>query len=479
VLLECVPNVSEGRKSDALAALERAFTSVPDLILLDRHRDADHNRTVFTAVGGREALVEGAFSLISAACRVLDINEHRGVHPRMGSVDVCPFVPIGRTPMSEAVRAARELARRVAEELEIPVFLYGEAALREERKPLPKVRPLDSSQLAEAIAGDPKRAPDFGPPRLHPRFGAVAVGARPPLVAYNIDLQTTDLALAGRIADRLRESSGGLKGVRALAFPLSSRRAVQVSCNLTEGVLTPLSTVFKLTSEEAARAGVKVLRSELAGLVPRDVLYRSIEDAFAFPSFGPENVLEDRILRALPLLPYVEAVADPAGGPGGGAVSAAAAALGSALASFVASVRGKDDRDAGSFFAEAAERLALLENRDREAYENFRKARSLPKGEERNSAVREALREACLVPIEIMETALETLTRVDSLEAGGSIGVDVRVAARLLAAAAECARDTLAENLKSPAAGSFRSEFEPRSLRVIEKVREISRGLLA
>ena len=204
-----------------------------------------------------------------------------------------------------------------------------------------------------------------------------------------------------------------------------------------------------------------------------------MEDALAFPSFGAGNVLDDRVSTALPILPYVEAVADPAGGPGGGAVSAATAALGAGLASFVASVAQKGEAGAASVFSEAALRLVLLEHRDREAYRSFRSARALPKGEERKSAVEKALRNACLVPLEIMETVLDTLTQVKGIQTAGSIGVDVKVATRLLAAAAECAYDTLAENLKSPSADSFRSEFESRSLRTIEKIREIARAALA
>jgi glutamate formiminotransferase / formiminotetrahydrofolate cyclodeaminase len=477
VLLECVPNVSEGTSKAILDALAQSIASVEGAFLLDTHADPDHNRAVFTFVGSRATVVEAAFRLIGQATALLDIRRHQGVHPRMGCVDVCPFVALGRTPREEAAAAARALAERVAGELGIPVYLYGDAALRPERSSLPHVRRSGFEELARTISVDPDRRPDLGPAALHPTFGAIAIGARPPLVAFNVDLATEDLDLARSIAARLRESGGGLPAVRALGFPLATRKRVQVSCNLLDGEKTPPSVVFEATKREAARKAISVERGELVGLMPRRVAYRSLAHLLALESFGPAQVLEDRLDAFLPLAPYLDAVADPASGIGGGAVAADVAALAASLVAFVEGVVEKGPRTRTSPFEDFAVRFLSLSRSDRHAYADIAAIRSRPPGPERDAALTAALARACEVPVKVMETIAATLAKAREVSVRGSIAVDLGIAAHLLSAAALSARDTLDANLRSKHAAPFRSELAARSEALARLIEAAARDL--
>jgi glutamate formiminotransferase len=306
-LVEAVPNLSEGRRPQVVDELAAAFGGAGGVLLLDRHSDPDHDRTVLTLAGEGPALVEAAVAGARACVRLLDLTRHGGVHPRMGALDVLPFAPLGRaTTLGPAgggeldcAALAREAGRRIAAEVGLPVYLYGAAALRPERAALPAVRWRGFEALRAAAERDPARAPDLGGPALHPTAGAVAVGARGVLVAYNVDLADADLELARRIARAVRERDGGLPAVRAMGVALPGRDLVQVSMNLLDWRVTPPAAAFAAVAELARRAGARVVRSELVGLVPRAALDGTDPAELALDGFRADQVLEERLARAL------------------------------------------------------------------------------------------------------------------------------------------------------------------------------------
>jgi glutamate formiminotransferase len=270
-LVECVPNFSEGRREGVIAAIRDAAAAVTGISVLDLHADAVHNRMVLTFVGGPRAVVEAAFRCIARAAELIDLTQHQGEHPRMGATDVVPFVPVAGVSMDECIGLANQLGQRVGEELQIPVYLYALAARRPERVRLPDIRRGQYEGIRASILTDPERAPDFGPARLG-AAGATAIGARPFLVAYNVNLATPDLSLAKRIARSIRESSGGLPAVQALGMATANPNVVQVSTNLVDTTVTPLHVVFEAIRAQAAEVGVAVVESEIVGLVPVSVL---------------------------------------------------------------------------------------------------------------------------------------------------------------------------------------------------------------
>jgi glutamate formiminotransferase/glutamate formiminotransferase/formiminotetrahydrofolate cyclodeaminase len=340
VLLECVPNFSEGRDDaviDAIAAAARA----PGVALLDIHRDRDHNRSVLTLAGAPAALVEGVFRAVREAVQRIDLSKHAGVHPRIGAADVIPFVPLEGATMELAVETAGRAAERIARELAVPIFFYEEAARRPERRALPGIRNegsrLGLEKMRELVASDPAWRPDLGPAALHPTAGAACVGARFFLVAFNVDLASEDLEAAKAIAREVRESSGGLPALRAKAFELRSQRRVQVSCNLVDFRKTGLARAFLEIEKKARERGLVVARSELVGLVPQAALEDAGATLLRLEGFqGAERVLERRLAAELPPTPsgelprYLDAIAAKGHSPGGGSAGALVAALGHA-----------------------------------------------------------------------------------------------------------------------------------------------------
>ena len=294
-LVECVPNFSEGRRPEVLDAIVGAMTAVDGVRLLDSEMDADHNRAVVTIVGEPEAVLEGAFRGMAKAAETIDLTTHEGEHPRMGATDVVPFVPVKDVTMDDCVELARRLGERVGKELEIPVFLYESAATRPARQNLAKVRKGQFEGLRDEMGTNPDREPDFGPNRIHPTAGATAIGARPFLVAYNINLGTTDLSVAKTIAKAIRHSSGGLRHVKAMGFAIKDRNIVQVSINMVNFKGTPLFRVFEMVKSEAERYGVPVIGSEVVGLVPADALVDCAEFYLRLENFKRGQVLENRL----------------------------------------------------------------------------------------------------------------------------------------------------------------------------------------
>ncbi|HWP30013.1 MAG TPA: glutamate formimidoyltransferase [Chloroflexota bacterium] len=291
MLVECVPNFSEGRDAATIAALEDAVRGVDGVRLLDTHSDPDHHRTVLTLVGTPAAVAEAAFRAVREAAARIDLRRHRGVHPRIGAADVVPFVPLGSTPMATCVALAEQVGARVGAELGLPVYLYGEAARRPERRSLAAVRRGEYEGLAATIGTDPARAPDYGPAVLGPA-GAVAIGARLPLVAFNVFLATDDLTVAQAVAREVRASSGGLPAVQALGVPTSRPGVVQVAMNLTDTRQTSVLTAFTAVREAAARRGVAVLGSELVGLALAEALLPAAAAALGLPALAPRQLLE-------------------------------------------------------------------------------------------------------------------------------------------------------------------------------------------
>ena len=297
-LVECVPNFSEGRREAVIAAIRDAAAAVPGVTILDLHADAAHNRMVLTFVASPQAAVEAAFRCAARAASLIDLCEHRGEHPRIGATDVVPFVPVAGVTMADCAELARQLGRRLGEELELPVYLYAEAATRPDRRWLPEVRKGEYEGLPDAIRTDPDRAPDFGPSRLGPA-GAVAVGARPFLVAYNVNLHSSDLGLARQIARAVRQSSGGLPAVQARGMATTSPDVVQVSMNLLDTERTPLHVAYEAVRSLAAERRVEVAASEVVGLVPQSVLVATFQHCVEASGFDKGQVLELRLLDAL------------------------------------------------------------------------------------------------------------------------------------------------------------------------------------
>lgn len=294
-LIECVANFSEGQRESVIVALIDAIQGVAHVHLLDRHSDSDHNRTVITFVGAPNAVSEAAFRAIAVAAQQIDLEVHRGVHPRLGAADVVPFVPLRDSTLEECIQLAHALGRRVGEQLGIPVYLYEAAALRPERKRLEHVRRGQYEALQTAIESDPNRAPDFGPHRVG-SAGATIIGARSLLVAYNVYLDTPDVTIAKRISAVVRESGGGLPGVKALG--LSVRGYAQVSMNITDFKRSPLAQVIAMIRAQAVQHNTTILRGELIGLIPQAALAGTSFEELGLPPETAVKVLENR-LRAV------------------------------------------------------------------------------------------------------------------------------------------------------------------------------------
>ncbi len=293
-VIESVPNVSEGRRPEVVEALAVAVRRVPGVRLLDHSSDPSHNRSVFTLAGEAAPLKEAILALFEAATAAIDLRSHSGEHPRLGAVDVVPFIPIEGASMQDCVALAKDTAAAVAARFNVPVYLYEEASANPARKNLEDIRRGEFEGLA-AKMNTPGWAPDFGPSSPHPRAGASVIGARMPLIAYNINLATDRLDVAKKIAAAVRHSSGGFRFVKAMGVSLADRRIVQVSMNLTNYEKTPVFRVFEAVKREAERHGVQVLESEIIGLVPAAALLASAEHFLQIAAFSPNQILENKL----------------------------------------------------------------------------------------------------------------------------------------------------------------------------------------
>jgi len=298
-IVECVPNFSEGRQVKTVERLAQAIASVETACVLNTHIDPDHNRSVITFVASREMIIEAAFAAVSLATELIDMRSHSGVHPRLGATDVLPFVPIRGVSLDDCATLAHQAGERIARELSIPVFFYEKAALRPDRVNLEDVRHGALELLREQIASVPERAPDVGPLLVHETAGAIAVGARPFLIAFNVNLKTNDLNIARQIARNVRARSGGLPFVKALGFELLTRSLVQVSMNLVNYGVTGLTHAYSAVHREAEKCGVDIAGTEIVGLVPQDALDRKAEYFAKLENFNEGLILENRLADCL------------------------------------------------------------------------------------------------------------------------------------------------------------------------------------
>ncbi len=296
-IIECVANCSEGSNLGTIQVLADAVTIVEDASLLDQHVDVDHHRCVFTFAGLQDAVAKAAFELVKAAAKLIDLNQHKGQHPRIGATDVLPFIPLDGATMSQCIDLAKRVGKRVGDELGIPVFLYEEASDQSYRKRLEDIRRGGLTSLGSRMEADPDWKPDFGPANPHPTAGVIVIGARHPLIAYNILLDTSDVSIAQAIAKTIRTSGGGLPSVKALGMELKTKGLAQVSMNLTNFRETPLHVVFEAVKAEAEQRGVSIVSSELVGLIPQEAVAQASSHDLKWDSLASEHILESRLRR--------------------------------------------------------------------------------------------------------------------------------------------------------------------------------------
>jgi len=478
-LVECVPNFSDGRRPEVVQAIREAIAGVEGAVVLDVSSDESHNRSVITFVAPRERVVDAAFAGMRVATDRIDLTRHTGEHPRMGATDVVPFIPFDGTTMDECVALARQLGERVGRDLDIPVYLYERAATRPERENLADVRRGQFEGIRAEIETNPARTPDFGPRNVHPTAGAVAIGARPFLVAYNVYLgDASHVNDAKRIAKAVRGSSGGLRYVKALGLEVDGQ--AQVSMNLVDIDQTPPYRAFDMVAMEAAAAGAPVTWSEIVGLVPERVLFDTAVRHLRLAQFSPDQVFERRVRAAQtgdassapPNGDLVAAVAAPTPTPGGGSVAAYAGALAAALAQMVAGLTsGKkkfadvdaEMRNAGARAAALVARLQELVALDAQSYAAVSAAYKLGKDTpeqraQRDAAITAALIGASEVPLETARAcaAVAALAELVGVKGNPSAVSDAGVSALLADAACRGAAYNVRINvaaLSDPAKG--------------------------
>ncbi len=427
-IVECVPNFSEGRRPEVIEAILAEIKSVDGVLLLDKEMDRDHNRAVISFVGGPDEVKSAAFKAMAKATQMINMEKHRGEHPRMGATDVVPFIPISGVTMQDCVVLAEQLGKEVGEKLQIPVYLYESAAKRPDRVNLADVRRGEYEGIKAEIETNPDRKPDFGPAKMHPTAGAVAIGARMPLIAFNVYLGTPYVGVAKKIAKSIRFSGGGLRYCKALGFEIKERGLAQISMNLVNYRKTPIFRVFEMIKAEAERYGVPIVSSEIVGLTPQDALLDVADFYLRLENFKKDQVLENKLMTFAGgekggLEAFVDQVASSSPAPGGGSVAAACGALAGALSSMVCRLtigkkRFKDVTDELKEVLGKAEdvrkRMEEFIVKDAGSFDKVMEAMKLPKytdeeKKRRNQAIQEATKGAISVPLQVMETGLEAL----------------------------------------------------------------------
>ncbi len=443
-ILECIPNYSDARRPDVIEAIMSAVTSVPMVTMLDRHSDLDHNRTVLTFVGPPEAVEEAAFRSIARAAELINLDQHTGEHPRIGATDVVPFVPISGFTMQDSVQLARHLAQRVGDELHIPVYLYEEAATRPERTNLENLRRGQYEALKREMGVNPERDPDFGPKHVS-TAGATVIGARQPLIAYNVYLDTNDQTIAEKIAKTIRYSSGGLRYLKALGLLVDGR--AQVSMNLTNYHKTPVALVQETIRREAARYGVMIHHAELVGLIPQEALADAAVWYLQLDQFKQEQILENKLFSvSQPAQPtpeeetgpgtaFLDALASGSATPGGGSAAAYAGASAASLVSMVARLTlGKKKYEQVQSQVQAIltqseslrDELTQTIQLDATAFEHVMSAYKLPKDtreqqELRSKAIQQATLLATQAPMSTANKSMQVLELAEQIIRIGNI----------------------------------------------------------
>jgi glutamate formiminotransferase len=460
-LVECVPNFSEGRDAAKVDAIVQAMLAVPEVALLDRESDADHNRSVITLVGPPAAVADAAFRGVEKAVELIDLTKHQGAHPRIGAADVVPFIPIAGVTLEDCVRLAGQVGERIWSKLKVPVYLYEAAARLPDRTNLENIRRGQFEALVKELGALAARNPDIGDALCHPTAGATVVGARKFLIAYNVNLGTPDLSIARKIAKAIRFSSGGFRYVKSMGVMLASRNLAQVSINLTDFEQTPVHLVFETVRREAKRYGVPVVGSEIVGLIPGKALEMAADYFLRCENFRPELVLENRIAAAISkragLAQFLDSLAAPTATPGGGSASAAAAAMAAALGAMVTRLAKLDSaafEQDRAFFTEAVDR-------DAEAFQKVMAAYKMPKAE-RAPFVEAALHGAAEVPLQVLERSAAMARRLDELQIPVKFASDLAVAKALTTAAGAGALENVRINLDSIEDARFREAVEAR-----------------
>jgi glutamate formiminotransferase / formiminotetrahydrofolate cyclodeaminase len=504
-LVECIPNFSEGRRAETGRELVEAIRRVPGVFLLDEEMDADHHRSVLTFAGHPDAVSEAAFQCTRIAMDLIDLRQHQGGHPRIGATDVIPFVPIRGVTMEDCVDLAKRLGERIGRELHIPVFLYERAASRVERTNLEAIRRGGVEGLAARMKTDGTWAPDFGPSQLHPSAGATVVGARPALIAYNVNLRTDDIEIAKSIAKTVRFSSGGLPYVKAIGVELASCRLVQVSMNLTNYEETPIQVAFEAVRHEAEQRGVQIAGSEVVGLIPQRALIQAAESSLKLERFNPSQILETRLEMVMgreaeasgqhpgdhrrdlseSVSSFLQSVSDGTPTPGGGSVAALAGALAASLGVMACRIGPPPQKSEESSGHAPSRELKASEHRlqslaaelnalvqaDADAYAGVVQAyRMLKSDPGRPAAILETLRTATLVPLKSAELASDVATLLLSLreKTKPSVSSDLKVGLLMALAAIQGGLENVNANVKQSKNQLFDNEIAHR-IHVIEQ----------
>ena len=477
-LIECVPNFSEGRDAAKVETLVNVMSSVPGVYVLDREMDADHNRCVITLAGEPDAVGEAAILGAGKALELIDMTTHAGAHPRVGATDVIPFIPVDGVTIEDCVALAKRVGNEIWKRYRIPIFFYEAAATRPERVNLENVRRGQFEGLREDLKKNHDRQPDVGEPKVHPTAGVTVVGARKFLIAYNVNLNTSDISIANKIAKAIRFSSGGLRYVKSMGVELKARNLAQVSINLTDYEQTPMHRVYEIVKREAERYGAMPVGSEIVGLVPKKAIEMAADYFLQLENFSPAQVFENKLEAALSgtslhpsqegnlaklARPFLDAVAEPTATPGGGSVSAFAAALAASLGQMVAGLSRRKKSQAAhvdklsehvDVLRKEADALAEAIDRDAASFDFVMKAFKLPQGEagetqQREDAIQKATRGAAEVPLEVAERAVALFERLKQLEAiaAASMKSDLQVARLMAAAGAQGALANVEINL--------------------------------
>jgi glutamate formiminotransferase/formiminotetrahydrofolate cyclodeaminase len=477
-LIECVPNFSEGRDPAKVEAIVASMSAVAGVWVLDREMDVDHNRCVVTLAGEPEAVAEAALRGVGKAMELIDLNHHTGAHPRVGAADVIPFIPVHGVTIEDCVALARRVGKEIWSRYRIPVFFYEAAATRPDRTNLENVRRGQFEGLRDELKRNHDRQPDIGEPKLHPTAGVTVVGARKFLIAYNVNLNTSDVSIANKIAKAIRYSSGGLRYVKSMGVELKARNLAQVSINLTDFEQTPMHRVYEMVKREAARYGAIPVGSEIVGLIPKKAIEMSADYFLQFENFSPQQIFENKLEASLTGAPvdgveegklasmarrFLEAVAAPTPTPGGGSVAAFAGAMAASLGQMVAGLSRKKKSqwavvdklsEALDNMRRAAEELTAAIDRDADSYDEVMTAFKLPHGDAaetkwREEAIQIATRAAAEVPLEVADRTVALFERLGQLAAiaAASMKSDLDVARWMAAAGAKGALANVEINL--------------------------------
>ncbi|MDC1142240.1 glutamate formimidoyltransferase [Planctomycetota bacterium] len=501
-IVECVPNFSEGRRPEILDQICEAIAAVPGVDLLGREMDADHNRSVVTIAGEPEAVLLGAFEGCKKASELIDLREHSGQHKRMGATDVIPFIPVQGIDMKGCVKLATRLAKKVGKELSIPTYLYAEAAQVDGRRKLAKVRKGEFEKLRELIGTDESRTPDHGPNNIHETAGATAVGARFFLIAYNINLESQDLALAKEIAVAVREKDGGLPGVQGMGFELESEGCVQVSMNLLDYRKTSPAQVYLKVQELAAAKGVAIRESELIGLVPQECMDLCMGQVLKVKDFDPVGQVIEQKMSGKGQYYYMKDVgnflsdlASKNPTPGGGAAAAVLGATGIALGEMVGNLtkgkkKFKDVKDIViehmNYLTPARGPMLNMFAEDAEAFNEYMDAMALPKDSDdekkaRAAAMQEAAKNATLSPDKTAELGIEAFKHLYEIAMVGNPHAisDCGVGALALYASVRAAAQNMHINLPSIKDEDFRAKYSARANQFDKEAQELLDKTLA